>query len=185
VCLTHPLVIGSAGYFDGMLFLTHAVAYHAVFLSNALKRDGFLPHVTIARGENHKALEWQKWFQPLPFYFKAIHLYKSLENNQYEKLESCSLNAPFEAREHTDDLAFIVRGKSLDEIFIHSMIALAFSFPQTLQFFEKKGVRSIKEVAQELNRLIARMDTAIGAPFKAVSYSKKVKQGEWEMIIDV
>ena len=243
VCLTHPLVIGSAGYFDGVLFLSRAVAYHAVFLSNALRREDFLPHVTIARGDQHKASEWQKWFQPLPFYFKAIHLYKSLGNSIYpnklknwefskpnsqilsnlkdareaepclkdradgagiksanlgeektdssiclgiyEKVESCSLKAPFEVREHTADLAFVIRGKSLDEMYVHGMIALAFSFPQTVQFFEKKSVRSIEEVVQELNRLITRMDTEIGSPFKAVSYSGNVKQGEWEMIVDV
>ena len=54
--------------------------------------------------------EWLDHFTPLPFFVKAIHLYQSLGNLQYQSLWESPLLSPFEELEHTADIAFLIRG---------------------------------------------------------------------------
>ncbi len=153
------------------------------------ERD-FLPHTTIARNPKNLS-EWKDSFSSYPLYLRDIHLYRSLGRSRYESLWSYPILAPFEEVEHTADLAFLVRGKDWDSLYLHAGLALAFEFPPLLAFFEiKKPCASFAELIVGLNDLVSKADAELGAPFKAVSYHGDVTicaNGiwEWEMIVDV
>lgn len=91
--------------------------------------------------------------------------------------------------EHTADLAFLIRGYNFSELYLHGMLALAFSFPALLQFFSKKECATLAQVIQSLNQLVTKADIEMGCSFKAVSYAHGLKEVnglyEWEMIVDV
>lgn len=197
--------IGAVGEFDFPLFLPekhpHLIAWHMKFwqeeaISNLQKRlsemhgeekKPFLPHMTICRGDFVKK-EWEKAFLPIPFLIKALHLYESLGFSKYNSLWSYSFVEPFEAIEHTADIAFKVRGTDFNELQLNAKSALAFEEPKVLNFSMGKA-NSLDEVIMNLNFLVTKMDEEVGAPFKAVSFHDKVIQREkyleWEMIVDV
>jgi RNA 2',3'-cyclic 3'-phosphodiesterase len=203
-----PFIIAPVGIFDRLLFIPEGsprvAAFHATFLSCSEELQNFrqelikwadheeremLPHVTVARQPKNLA-EWKKNFKPLPFFCKSFHLYQSLGDSHYEKISSHSFLLPFEELSHTADIAFLIRGKDFDELFLHAQIALAFSFPALLAFIQQKcRGESLDELVIQLNEIISSVDQEIGCPFKAVSFHGKEEKKEgiihWEMIVDV
>ena len=203
-------MFGPVGYFSSLfkeaarliawnltLLRFQALADYRQTLSDTLKRQGvmpnnrhsFIPHLTICR--NPESVEaWRKNFTPLPCVLGDLHLFESLGHSHYKSLWSAELLPPFTELEHTADIAYIVRGISLDDLFLHAQIALCFSFPPLVYFLqEPKNCTSIEEIVIELNEIVSRADQECGAPFKAVSFHGELeKKGEiysWEMIIDV
>lgn len=149
----------------------------------------FLPHVTIARGP-FKQEEWQRHLIPLPSRIKSMQLYESLGNAKYKVLEKKSMRLPFEEFSHTADVAFLIRGESMQQLHLHAMMALAFIFPQMIDSFEyPEENKQLEQVIYALNKWIAVVDRQIGCPFKAVSFHGIIREVggmlEWEMVIDV
>lgn len=210
-----PFKLGFAGKFDQCIFLPknhpHVVAWHVHWLENDepliayqktlsqwLVQKGFpvdqghpfYSHVTLSR-KPFNLHEWKKDFTPLPMLTTTIHLYESLGNSKYKSYFSYPLVPPFEELEHTADIAYVIRGYSLTHIFQHAQAALAFSFPDILDFHnENPGELSgIEDVVIALNRIVTEADHQGECPFKAVSFHGSLikKNGffEWEMIIDV
>jgi 2'-5' RNA ligase len=207
--------VGLAGIFDKTLFLPkrhpHVVSWHIEFfetlvaLVNYQKQicnwligigfpphsheDGWLPHVTLAR--QHFDLEaWKAAFTTLPVFFNAIHLYESVGNLRYTSLWSFPLPFPWTEIEHTADIAFIIRGQTLQQIYRHALLALAFKFPQLLSHLPVSiDPTSLDDVIILLNEAISLADQAVGCPFKAVSFHGELENFEnilyWEMIVDV
>jgi 2'-5' RNA ligase len=159
-------------------------------LSKNGERNSDLPHVTIAR--NPKSLEdWKNCFSELPFYIKSLVLYESLGNSLYKELWSYPFLCPFEELKQSADLAFIIRGETLQEIFFNAKIALAFHLPGLVCFFPILGevvVKSLEEIIFLLNRLIAKADQKLGSPFKSVSCHGKLEKTKtgytWALIVD-
>lgn len=158
------------------------------------QRHSFMPHVTLCRAPCDFTA-WKSSFQQLPLYFPALHLYQSMGALRYTPLWSQQLLLPFEQIDHTADMAFIVRGETLESIAQNALIALAFQLPEILTHsvpFQR--MNSLEDVIFFLNEAITKTDIAIGTPFKAVSQhgylEKKTAQNkknfwQWEMIIDV
>jgi RNA 2',3'-cyclic 3'-phosphodiesterase len=150
--------------------------------------ENFLAHVTIARPP-FVIQDWKKAFQPLPLFLKNIQLYESLGSSHYKICWSHEILAPFEAIEHTADVAFLIRGTSFEQLFIHAALALAFQFPPLTRYGEEVKPQGLDELIYQLNLIVARADAAEGCPFKAVSYhsvmSDRENMLEWEMIVDV
>ncbi|NGX58496.1 MAG: RNA 2',3'-cyclic phosphodiesterase [Chlamydiae bacterium] len=149
----------------------------------------YLPHVTVSRGKFQPS-RWKKAFQHLPLLLTDIHLYESLGSSQYKKIWTFPLAAPFTEFEHTADIAFVVRGRDEREVLDHAITALAFEFPQILEFVdEEQTPQNLNDVVMALNQVVGRADAEVGTPFKAVSYHGNLVQLgdylEWEMIVDV
>lgn len=208
-CLPPLPKIGPVGYFDDCLFLpTHTIrtcSWHVHLMTQndslsltqkALQSHfvpeetrPFLPHVTIARMPFNKAA-WQKAFTKLPLAGSAIHLYESVGNLRYKPIHSLPLILPFEEFEHTADMAYKVRALSLNDLYKTAAIALSFRYPAFLQFINPTATCSaLDDVIRELNMMIAKADSEVGCPIKAVSYHGQIAtEGdilEWEMIVDV
>jgi len=212
--IPQPLfVIGPAGMTKELLFLPKDKSRAAAFsidwldrevelnsyqkeLANWLQNQGyaldkrpFFPHLTIARAPFDKK-QWQEQFTPLPFFIKAIHLYQSQGNLHYQSLWEFPLLAPFDELEHTADIAFLIRGHSIQKLYQHAQLALAFTFPPLLKFFSSHVQNSLQEIIISLNNIIAIADAEFGCPFKAVSFHGNITSNEhpilyWEMIVDV
>ncbi len=208
--------LGLSGVLDTCLFLPekspHVVCFHMqffalqklmfyremlrnwlrehTFLPKEMQREEFLPHMTIARGDFEKNA-WEKMFIKLPFVTKNIHLYESLGNSQYRSLWEIPIVLPMEEKPHMADLAFIIRGENSLEMHQNALIALAFHFPPLISYFPTEFLPdNLDLIIFSLNQTIAKADTEIGCPFKAVSFHgeiKKTPEGflEWEMIVDV
>lgn len=188
-----PFSIGLSGYFDQCLCLSHVIAWHIHWLEEGvvayqqelaswlhLKQD-FLSHVTLSR-KPYVEKEWKEHFMPLPLYVKNINLYESMGYSQYKTLWQYPLLAPFEEIEHTADIGFIIRGNH----YLHAQLALAFHFPPLVRYFDVSPKTDLDEIVPALNAIIARADSEIGCPFKAVSFHGTISQNqEWEMIVDV
>jgi RNA 2',3'-cyclic 3'-phosphodiesterase len=151
-------------------------------------KGGFLAHVTIAR-QPFVIQDWKKAFCPLPLFLKNIHLCESLGSSHYKICWTHEILAPFETLEHMADLAFLIRGETYEQLFIHAALALSFQFPPLIHYVEKNMPQEMDELIFQLNQIISRADAAEGCPFKAVSYHNAVnspaKIMEWEMIVDV
>lgn len=206
------LRLGFCGFFDDLLFLPQnkprVVCWHPTFLSQAdplfawqgaiadwLRSAGysietrpFLPHVTLARSP-FQVKQWEIAFHPLPFYGFRVHLYESVGHLRYVPLWTHALLPPFEEIAHTADQAFVIRGENLKELYEHAFTALAFEFHELLAYHSREEVKSLDEVIALLNHCLAKADSEVGAPFKAVCYSGEITEKEgllkWEMIIDV
>jgi 2'-5' RNA ligase len=155
----------------------------------SLDKRPFFPHLTIARAPFDQN-QWQEHFTPLPFFIKAIHLYQSLGNLQYQSLWESPLLSPFDEFEHTADIAFLIRGCCIQELHQHAQLALAFTFPPMIKFYTSQLQNSLEETIISLNDMVAKADTEFGCPFKAVSFHGRIKPAEhhilhWEMIVDV
>lgn len=148
----------------------------------------FFPHITIAR-EPFEMEEWRKVTCPFPFFIKAVHLYESVGNLTYHPRWSHLLLSPFEEIEHTADIAYIIRGESFEQLFLHGALALAFKHPSLLnELTRRPKLDSLDEVIIALNEIIALLDAKGGSPFKAVSFHGEAAKGkilEWKMIVDV
>lgn len=205
--------LGTVGYFDACLALPprHArvIAWHARWhqpspldlfqktLSQwllqhdyALDRQAWLPHVTLCRAPFDKQA-WKEAFIPLPFLTSSLHLYESLGHQTYVPIWSYALKPPFEEIEHTADIAFIIRAESVAQLYLHALTALAFKFPPFLRAFgERPVIETIDDVVLNLNDCIAKADSEVGCPLKAVSYHGEIVSLpdatlQWEMIVDV
>ncbi len=208
--------IGSVGVFDQCLFLpnkqANVVAWHGKLIGDTAKIINFqksltlwsqlegyshddierewLPHVTIAR-QPFDAAAWENVFKPLPFMLGDFCLYESLGNLNYAPIWKRSVTPPFEEIEHTADVAFNVYGQSLEQIYLHAMIAISFIFPPMLLYLEQNlKVNSLDDIIIFLNQFVYRADCSIGCPFKAVSFHGDLQILtnnilKWEMIIDV
>lgn len=148
-----------------------------------------LSHVTIARSPFDEK-KWKKAFFPFPLIATSFHLYESVGNLEYHPVWSRPLIAPIEEIEHTADIAFLVRGKNIQQLFLHAQLALAFKFPGMLYYFSEGKIQDLDDLIIQLNQAVSRADAELGCPFKAVSFHGKIVPEEnglmrWEMIIDV
>jgi hypothetical protein len=120
-----------------------------------------------------------------PFSSHKVHL---MEDNR--SIWSTAFPAPFEEIDHIADIAFKVRGETLEQIHYHALIALSFHEPQLLPFIpQERTSPDLDSIIIHLNDLVTRVDIEEGCAFKAVSFHGNVddRKGylEWEMIIDV
>lgn len=161
----------------------------ALLSAQKIRKD-FLPHVTICRGP-FSINRWKKAFSPLPMIASSLHLYESLGHLRYKPTISFPLLPPFEELDHTADIAFNIYGESIQEIYLHACIALAFEHPPILSYIDLLcSPSSIDEIVAALNELILKIDSSEGAPFKAVSFHGSMEKLnehvlKWEMIVDV
>ncbi len=209
-----PFVTGPAGYFDASVALPferpRVLAWHVRFfqddpliadfqitLRDWLADRGYksdekewLPHVTLCR-RPFKIEDWKNSFSPLPFYCGGIHLYESVGSLSYNRLWTLSLPAPFEEIQHTADIAFLIRGKNIEQLFYHGFCALAFKIPSLLQLpFSAPSLCTLDDAIIRLNALISLADIKEGCALKAVSFHGEAVQIsetllQWEMIVDV
>lgn len=213
--IPHPgIKVGISGHFDACLFLPpghpNVVAWRAVLkdeqlalanfqqtLSRWLMGQGYflqerewLPHMTLCR-KPFDPHAWKKTFVSLPMCTGSIHLYESMGNLVYEPIWSFPIKKPFDEIEHTADIAFLVRGETLLQIYHNAFTALAFKFAPLLNFFKPRPkIETIDEIVMALNESVGDADGLEGCPFKAVSFHGDVIQLEdstlqWEMIVDV
>lgn len=208
------LKMGSVGYFDSCLALPprhpNVIAWHAHWLEEnssisnvqkilsdwlishdySLDKRSWMPHVTLCR-QPFDAHVWMKDFSPLPFYTGSIHLYESMGHLNYVPLWSYPIKAPFEEFNHTADMAFIIRGENLEQLYHHAFTALAFKAPELMKFFTPlKSLENLDDIIIALNDSVSRLDGAIGCPMKAISFHGEIiplKDSllQWEMIVDV
>lgn len=205
--------VGTTGYFDSCLPLPprhpHVISWHARWfhddtrihsfqksLAQWLSSHGYTmetrawkPHVTLCR-QPFPAEDWTKNFVSLPFYTSSIHLYESMGELRYVPIWTYAIPTPFEEIDHTADMAFLVRGETPLHIYQNAFAALAFKAPEMLQFYEpKQHLETVDEIIIALNSIVARADSAIGCPFKAVSFHGDIMTVDsllqWEMIVDV
>lgn len=212
---SHPFRAGLAGAFDKNLFLPkrhpNVTCWHVDFfdaleplekyqksLNHWLKASGFspdhreqnwLPHVTLAR-QPFDLESWKKHFAPLPVLFKFMHLYQSIGNSEYNKLWSLQLPLPWNEIEHTADIAFQIRGETLQQVYRHALLALAFKFPPLLLYLPTSSeLFTLDDIVILLNEAIALADQKVGCPLKAVSFHGEIEKLNdilcWEMIVDV
>lgn len=196
--ISPPPPFCASGICDRLLFLPkerpRVVAYHVDWVSGgraiqALGKEPFLSHVTVARAPFDEE-EWKTHFSPLPLIATKIHLYESAGNLTYKPLQTFPLILPFEEIEHTADVAFRVRGKTVQELFLHAQLALAFEDVRFLPLFSKSLAKeSLSAVIVALNEKVSALDIESGSPFKGVSFHGEIKKEDdhlyWEMIIDV
>jgi SHS2 domain-containing protein len=156
-----------------------------------LKQDNkYLPHVTICRNHFDQKI-WEKSFRLLPLYIKSFNLYESLGHSEYNTLWKKDFIRPFEEIKHTADIAFIVKGKTYQDLLYNSFIALSFKSLDFLLYHEVlERVDSIDDVIINLNNVITKAEIdGIHIPFKAVSFHSHIEKKDnillWEMIVDV
>lgn len=197
-----PFTLGPAGYGNAWIFLAHVVAMNWMEAPKVLEgyqkevaeyyqiddKRPFFPHISVAR-EPFSIEEWKKVACQIPFYAKAVSVKESLGFSKYKTLWSHPLIPPFEEVEHTADIAFLVRGTNFSDLALHAKVALAFHFPPLIPFFTAWDGTALDDVIAYLNQILAAADSAIGVPFKAVSYhaemTEKKEYLEWRMIVDV
>lgn len=215
ICPQLPFILGPSGYFDRLLFLPSAMpqvaAWHIHWLEqkeglllfqqkltqrlidqgflHGKKSKEFLSHVTIARAPFSKE-EWEASFVPLPCFVRNLNLYESLGHSTYKVIWQRPVLAPFEEKEHTADIAWIIRGETVQQIYSHAKLAIAFQEPGLLKYLPQDRVHNLDQIVRSLNRMLGEMDIQEGSPFKAVSYHGALRKGEsnlleWEMIVDV
>lgn len=150
----------------------------------------WLPHATICRSP-FDPKEWIEAFHSLPLYTTHIHLYESVGNLNYQPIWSLPLQPPFIEIEHTADMAFLIYGSNLRELYLNAFTALAFKAPELLGYFDpKEPVASLVDIVIALNGIIGQTDGAVGCPLKAVSFHGEIivepnSLLRWEMIVDV
>lgn len=149
-----------------------------------------LSHVTLARAPINEK-KWREAFFSFPLIAKTLHLYESLGNLNYRPIWSLPFIPPIEEIEHTADIAFNIRGKDVQQLFLHAQLALAFKFPGMLHYLsDAGGINCLDDLIIKLNGDVSRADAEIGCPFKAISFHGKISQKDggpmlWEMIVDV
>lgn len=208
------LQIGTVGYFDSCLALPshhpNVIAWHADWfgeksiISNvqkilsqwllshnySLDKRSWLPHVTLCR-QPFDVQVWMKDFVSIPFYTGAIHLYESTGNLNYLPIWSYPIRAPFEEVNHTADIAFIIRGENLQQLYCNAFAALAFKVSEFIGFFFlPESIHHLDDIIIALNCIVSRLDSQLGSPIKAISFHGEVihlqdKLLQWEMIVDV
>lgn len=202
-----PFSLGLAGIFSKPLFLSNVAAwqidwweeeaallqYRQAIVSWLEKipiriQGEFLSHVTIARKPTELEV-WKRTFTPLPCFAKDVVVFESLGHSTYAPLWRLPLLAPFEPVEHMADVAFLIRGHDLEQLYTHAWLALSFFEPILCGYFAPAKPNSLRELVSFLNKQIAHVDIEVGCPLKAVSHhGTLVENGniiEWEMIADV
>lgn len=210
-----PFQIGQVGHFDRTLFLPErhprVVAWHMKFLNHNLElenyskqimlwlkkhnfpaeeRNHFLPHLTIGRAP-FEIKTWKNFFVKIPFMTLNLHLYESLGRLEYRSCWQHNIRAPFEEIDHTADIAFRIRGDSIQDLYRNAFTALVFKFPALLAYSPMiKDISEFDEIIVQLNEIIAQADMEKGCPFKAVSYHGNLQKENdktlaWDMIVDV
>jgi len=139
------------------------------------------PHLLFLAGHLPVAL----YDEHVPFSAHAVHL---LEDKS--SVWSLSFPTAFEEIDHVADLAFTVRGETLEQLHYHALIALTFYEPQLLPAVPQlRKSDSLDAIIMHLNTLITNVDSEHGCAFKAVSFHGKINESNgiltWEMIIDV
>jgi len=207
-------LLGGAGVCDRLLFLPErrprVVSYHVRWLSGEAEllsfRDALcrwllsldyrlderplLSHVTVARAPFDEG-KWKKEFHQLPLIAKAVHLYQSRGELTYLPLWSLPLSPAFEELSHTGEAAFAVRGKDLNELYLHAQLACSFLYPPFLDYLlPPLENESFEEMIIRLNESLSRLDEEIGSPVKALSFHGELQRDEkgllfWEMILDI
>lgn len=188
----HPRVIAwHIQWFDGKVPpLQQSIAQWLKQEHLPSNQEPWLSHLTVCRNPEN-SLEWKDSFEPLPCYASALHLYESLGNSQYQSLWSRTFLKPFEEIEHTADIAFLIYGENIHQIYKHAVLSLCFKFPKMIAYANwKLDPPNLDEIVIELNALILRTDCQEGCPFKAVSFHGRIETFEkkfmqWEMIVDV
>ncbi len=216
-CPGLPMSLGEVGYFECCLMLPsqepRVVAWQARFFDQkarlitfqtrlcawlrahgyALRERGWLPHVTLCR-RPFQIVEWQKSFIRIPLYTGPLHLYESMGELTYRSVWSAPTTLPFEEIDHTADIAFIIRGETLSQLYVHAFVALAFKAPRLLDVWVPKPVlEGLDDLVIALNHMISALDTAGGCSLKAVSFHGDLVTFsslgspllQWEMIVDV
>lgn len=209
-----PHKVGVVGEFDRCLFLPdkepHVVAWQVkgdeITLIESYQKElekwlksqeflvkesshPFLPHVTLCRAPFDRKAWREKW-TPLPVLFHRFHLYESVGPLQYQPLWTQECAAPFIEISHTADIAFIIQGESVEQIYRHAHTALAFHCPEILPYCAAQLPESLDDIIIALNDSVGRVDAEEGAPFKAVSFHGELVENcngtlSWEMIVDV
>lgn len=207
-----PFKISPIGFFDQCLFLPkhhpHVAAWNVKWLNDPpfesfrqqfaawlkshhypIDRRPFLPHVTIARSP-FSSEEWKKSFTSLPMMATGIHLYESVGNLVYKPLWSLPFPLAFEEVSHTADLAFHIKGETMEQLHLHAEMALAFKHPPLIEYIKQVTLeKNLDDIVMALNELISISDQEIGSPFKAVSFHGDIEKEnnilKWEMIVDV
>lgn len=155
------------------------------------QKRAFLPHVTFARQPFEKdKLKFE--FTKFVITLSDLHLYESLGGLSYSPLVTNEIRVPFEEIDHTADIAYLIRGESLEEIALNAKASLMSRELNIETFFNhsKKDFSSIESIILWLNEAIRTQDINEGSPFKAVSHHGKLKKDNkniftWEMIVDV
>lgn len=186
------LVAGHIEWVDlqGFVQIHQELSSWLIAHGHAIDIRKILPHVTVARAPINE-IKWQEAFFPFPIVAKSLNLYESLGNLEYRSIWCLPLIAPIEEIEHTADIAFLIRGEDIQQLFLHAQLALAFKFPCMLHYFaECSGIRCLDDLIIQLNRNVSCADAEKGCPFKAVSFHGKITSDEsgfmrWEMIVDV
>ncbi len=146
----------------------------------------FLPHTTLCRSPFDKK-GWVTSFKPLPFFSQQFALFETVGSLQYEIKHSWPLLIPFSPIDHPAGLCFKIQAFSYEELYYHAAIALSFSFPTAVSFIQLATPQDFDSVLDELNKLIARLDSEHGSPFKSVSvHGEAFFNGPiltWEMIV--
>jgi RNA 2',3'-cyclic 3'-phosphodiesterase len=210
-----PFSFAPTGVFEQVVFLpkrfSRVVAWQLRWMEDPLKMKSFyeefssllrenqllseekprelLPHVTMARKPFARS-HWKKSFLPLPLMATGLHLYESLGHSCYHSLWEHPFLFPFEEIPHTADLAYLIKGSSFTDLYLHAQIALCFKFPEmTFSLSKTPTLSSLDEVIGKLNEWICLIDQKISSPLKAISYhgnaTENEKGLEWEMIVDV
>lgn len=147
-----------------------------------------LPHITIARSPFVEK-DWESALTPFPLFTPALHLYESLGHSEYQSLWHYSIPLPFEEFTQTAHIGFILRGSTLQELYVHAAAAMSFSHPPFIRFLLKREPEDFLDIIRMLNAMIAHCDAEEKCPFKSVSYQGTMRemngQLEWEMIVDV
>ncbi len=161
----------------------------ASYFGLSLDLRPFLSHVTLARAP-FDARAWKRGFAIHPVVVHHLHLYQSDGNLIYTPLWTQELLSPFEEIEHTGDIAYTVRGKTLQELFLHAQLALATEHLPFVDYLNTESApNTLDELVMLLDEQIARLDSVSGSPFKAVSFHGKLVEQNglltWEMIVDV
>lgn len=156
----------------------------------AVDERDFLAHVTLCRAPfDRKA--WEARWHPLPCMIKDLHLYESTGGLRYVPVWTMPMHSAFVEIEHVADIAYRIYGETLEQLYLHAQIALAFRCPEMLPYISVgENLSSLEEVIIHLNALVSRLDAEIGSPFKAVSFHGEITKTssgflEWEMIVDV
>ncbi|CDR35132.1 Conserved hypothetical protein [Criblamydia sequanensis CRIB-18] len=160
-------------------------------ISHIDQKRSFLPHVTFARQPFDK-INLKFEFTSFIITLSTLHLYESLGGLSYSPLITKEVEKPFEEIDHTADIAYLIKGESLEEIALNAKAALMSRELNIEPFFNysKKDFSSIESIVLWLNEAIREQDKNEGSPFKAVSHHGKIKIDNkniftWEMIVDV
>lgn len=148
----------------------------------------WLCHVTLSR----KPFDYHAWknsFKQIPMAIYGIHLYESMGHSKYKPIWSHPLIPPFQEIEHTADIAYLINGENMTQLYRHAQTALVFRYPQLLPYIRTGIIDNHDEMIIALNEIVTEADGSIGCPFKAISFHGHIEEKEsvfqWEMIVDV